>query len=326
MPAPPRVFVTCRTCGQTLLDALSRLGTVVPSPFRSSRILSEDELLAHIPGASVVVAGTDPFTRRVVEAGARSGLKLIARYGIGLDNIDLKAATKNSVLVTYAPKASSVSVAEFTIALTLSLLRRIPEADSSVRAAKWPQGSMRGSEVAGKTVGIVGLGTIGRRVAEVFEAMGAKVIAYDPFVKGDPRLRDLDAILREADIISIHSALNAGSQNLIGAAELSRVKPSAVLVNTARGAVVNQKALYSALIERRLGGVALDVFEVEPPQLSDTLAKLPNVILTPHIAGNTTEASERTDRVILEDVERFLRGLAPVYPANPEVVTSLGLR
>jgi D-3-phosphoglycerate dehydrogenase len=323
MPDAPKIFVTCRTCGESFLASLSEIGQVIPSPFRSVRGLTEDELIEQIRGVEIVVAGVDPFTKRVIVDGAKSGLSMIARFGIGLDNVDLKAATASKVVVTYAPKAAVVSVAEFALAMTLSLLRRIPEATVSVKSGAWPMSSMRGVEVQGKTVGIIGLGAIGAAVATMFAALGAKVTAYDPYKDSDPRLTDFEHLLRSSDIVTIHSALSQSSKHLIGRKELAMMKKSAVLVNTSRGALVDEPALYEALVKKAIAGAALDVLESEPPSKSHPLLGLPNVILTPHIAGNTEEATERTGQILIEDIKRFINGKPPLFPANPDVLANV---
>jgi D-3-phosphoglycerate dehydrogenase len=324
MPGALRILVTCRTCGDAFLASLSGLGEVVLSPLRSVRALTESELVEQIRGVDIVVAGVDPFTKRVIEEGARSRLSAIARFGIGLDNVDLAAATANKVIITYAPKAAAASVAEFALAVTLALLKRIPEASAAVRSGDWPMAAMRGAEVRGKTVGIIGLGTIGERVAEMFSALGAKVIAYDPYRKGaDPRLTDLETLLRSSDVVTIHSALTPTSTHIVGKKELALMKKSAVLINTSRGAVVDHAALHDALIRKTIAGAALDVLETEPPPPGDALSKLPNVIVTPHIAGNTNEATERIGGVLLDDIKRVIDGEPPLHPANPEVLAGL---
>jgi len=321
-----RILVTCRTCGEALLTALSSVGEVVESPHRATRALTEDELVVAVQDVDVVIAGTEPFSGRVIKAGASDRLKIIARFGIGLDNVDLKAATECRVVVTYAPRASSTSVAEFAVGLILALLRRIPASDSAVKRGAWPMGEMRGNEVSGKTIGIIGLGTIGRRVADILGCMGARIIAYDPYVKNDERLVTFETLLKSSDVVTIHSALSAGSRHLVGAKELSTMKKSAVLVNTSRGAIVDEGALAKALEGGQLAGAALDVLEVEPPRAPNLLANLPNVIITPHIAGNTVEATVRTGETLVGDLRRVLAGDAPLFPANPDVLTALGLK
>jgi len=323
MPDALSILVTCRTCGDSFLKSLSTLGKVVPSPLRSVRSLTERELIEQVRGFDIVVAGVDPFTQGVIEEGARHQLSIIARFGIGLDNVDLKAATANKVIVTYAPRAAVVSVAEFALAMSLALLRRIPEATAAVKSGSWPMGSMKGVEINGKTVGIVGLGAIGGTVAGMFTALGAKVIAYDPYKAEDSRLTGLDRLLKSSDIITIHSALTSSSKHLIGKRELHMMKESAILVNTSRGALVDEVALYDALVEGKIAGAALDVLEKEPPARDNPLSKLPNVIVTPHVAGNTEEATERMEEVLTEDIRRVIKGEPPLFPANPEVFAGL---
>jgi len=321
----PRILVTCKTCGAFLFSQLSNIGEMTESPFRKIRPLKESELIEELRGKDIVVAGTDPYTADVINEIASSGLRMIARFGVGLDNIDLAAATRNGILVTYAPKASSNSVAEFAVSVIFGLSKRLVEADASVRTGKWLQASIRGYELEGKVAGIIGFGTIGRKVGELLEKFGLQVIVYDPFIHDEPRLRDFEYVLRNSDILTIHSALTSSAKHLIGEKELAMMKPASIIVNTARGGIVDETALNSFLKEGRIGGAALDVFEREPPEISQTFAKLPNVILTPHIAGNTWESSDRMDHVIVEDVTRFLLGEKPIYPANPEVLSTLQL-
>jgi phosphoglycerate dehydrogenase-like enzyme len=320
-----RILVTCRTCSNEFLASLERLGTVVPSSVRKLRPLTEEELLIELTGFDIVVAGTDPFTGKVIDA-AKSSLRLISRYGIGTDNVDLEAATRNGILVTSAPGASANSVAEFALTLILVLLRRVVEGDAKVRKGEWGQLEMKGNEIEGKTIGIIGFGSIGKNLAGKVEALGAKVLACDPYVKGDPRLTSLEDLLRKADVITMHAALSPESESLIGKREFEMMRSGIMLVNTARGQLVDEGALYEAMVSGKVRAAALDVFRKEPPSLSDTFARMPNVVLTPHIAGNTTEASAQLDAMVLEDVSRFLEGKKPVHSANPEVLGRLGLR
>lgn len=325
MSGSVRILVTCKTCREPFLSALSRLGEVIPSPFRTTRTLTVQELVDSLRGVDFVVAGTDPFTGEVIRAGASAGLRMIARFGIGLDNVNLKAATESRVIVTHTPRASTDSVAEFAVALTFALLRRIPEADSATKRGEWPMATLRGTEVKEKTIGVIGFGAIGRRVAEVMSGLGARVVAYDPYVTGDPCLTSLDSLLSQSDVVTIHAALNANTEHLLGEKQFGIMKKGSVIVNTARGPIVDEKALYRALERKDIAGAALDVLESEPPNGIHPLTKLQNVILTPHIAGNTEQATERIGQDLLADIQRVMEGKAPRFPANPEVIPLIGL-
>ncbi|MBC7224981.1 MAG: phosphoglycerate dehydrogenase, partial [Anaerolineae bacterium] len=280
---------------------------------------------------ALVVRSRTKVSSQVVEAGR--DLRVIARAGAGVDNIDLEAATRRGILVVNAPGANTVAVAEHTMALILALARRIPEADASMHAGRWEKGRLQGTELMGKVLGLIGLGRIGSAVAQRALAFGMEVLAYDPFVSVAHaealrvRLADLDEVLRQADFLSVHAPATPQTRRLIGAAELAKMKPTARIVNCARGGIVDEAALGQALREGRLAGAALDVFEEEPPTRSPLL-DAPNVILTPHLAGSTLEAQRKVGMSAAEDVVRVLRGEPPRHPVNapflaPEVLESL---
>lgn len=245
----------------------------------------------------LVVRSRTKVTRTLIEAAAQ--LKLIARCGVGLDNVDLKAAEERGIRVINSPESSAISVAELTIGLILSLLRMIPLADRSMKEGKWLKKELEGTQLYGKTLGIIGFGRIGQAVAERALAFGAKVIAYDvdkskmaiaekmgvTFLSGP---NSLETLLRNSDIVSLHIPLTEENKMIIGPRELELMKPGSYLINTSRGGLVDEKALYQALISGRIAGAALDVFEEEPPKNKD-LISLPNVICTPHIGASTFE-------------------------------------
>jgi len=241
--------------------------------------------------------------------GKAPHLELVARAGVGVDNVDLAATGARGIRVVNAPAAATVSVAELAVALYLLLVRGLYPSISSVKAGKWERGT-HGHELAGKTVGFVGYGRIAREVARRVTPFVVRTVAYDPFV---PKAVDateivpLDALLATADIVSVHAALTPDNHHLLNARAFERMKTGAFLVNVARGALVDEAALLSALASGHLGGAALDVFEVEPPMNRELLA-LPNVIPTPHLGASTIEAQSRAGADTVDEVLRALRG------------------
>lgn len=248
-------------------------------------------------------------------------LKVVGRLGAGLDNIDLEACAERGVQVVYAPAANAVAVAEMTLALALTLAKDLPAAVRLGRTGTWTRSGYRGWELEGKTWGILGFGTIGREVAKRARAMGMQVVAHHP--RKGPDHPDWTAsgvaplsrqqVMEQADVLSLHLSLTAETRQAIGTAELALLKPTAILINTSRGGVLDEGALADALEKRRLAGAALDVRQVEPPPPGDRLMSLENVVLTPHLAGLTEESQRRVCLGVAEDVLRALRGERPVY-------------
>jgi len=245
-------------------------------------------------------------------------LELVARAGVGVDNVDLRATAKRGIRVVNAPAAATQSVAELTVAFYLMLVRGLSPSIASTRAGKWERGT-HGRELAGKTVGFVGYGRIAREVAGLLAPFHPTTVAFDPYVRssGDATVMvTLDELLPRADIVSLHAASTAETRHLIDARALERMKPGAFLVNVARGALVDEAALLSALASGRLAGAALDVYEVEPPMNQALLAN-PNVIPTPHLGASTHEAQARAGADTVDEVLRALRGepLTALVPA-----------
>lgn len=272
--------------------------------------LREDELVKTIKDYDVLlVRSATKATRRVIEA---SRLKVIGRAGIGIDNIDVEAATERGVLVMNAPSGNVVSTAELTIGFIFALARRLPQADASMRKGEWKRKEMKGAQVQGKTIGIIGLGRVGAEVAKKASGLGMTVIAYDPLVSPEVgvklhvRLVTLDRLLKDSDFVSLHTPLTPQTKDMVGKNELSMMKKSAFLINCARGGIVNEDALCQALSENRIAGAALDVYSEEPPTGSRLLA-LPSVVLTPHLGASTTEAQEEVGSEIAEQVIAYLR-------------------
>lgn len=226
-------------------------------------------------------------------------LLIVARAGVGVDNIDVPAATRRGIAVINAPGANTVSAAEHTFALLLALARRVPWAAESMRRGEWDRKRFEGSELRGKTIGVVGLGRIGGHVAQLARAFGMQVLGHDPYLAPEraaelqARLVGLDDLLRESDVVTLHLALTPQTQRLMNSDRLQAMKPSAVLVNAARGELVDEGALVAAIEGGRLAGAALDVFATEPLPADSALRRLDRVILTPHLAASTTEAQER---------------------------------
>ena len=270
------------------------------------------ELLAAIGAydALIVRSGT-AVDDALIEAGAR--LKIIGRAGVAADNINVAAATARGIMVMTTPEPVSVSAAEHTLALLLALCRHIPAAEASLRRGEWRRGLFLGAQLQGQTLGLIGLGRVGRRVAERARAFGLTVLAYDPYVDDaaaravEATLVTLEELLARSDIVSVHAAPDSAPQPLLGAEELRRMKMGARLVNTARGALVDEAALIEALTEGRLAGAALDVFAAEPPGRSPLL-DLPNVVVTPHLGASTVEAQREVAVQIAGQVLEALRG------------------
>jgi phosphoglycerate dehydrogenase-like enzyme len=269
---------------------------------------AEDRLLERIQGAEVVVniRSSTRFTAAVFERAPQ--LRLLSLWGTGTDNVDLPAAAHHGVTVTNTPGVAATSIAEHALGLMLSVARGIPRLDAQTRAGAWSRGQM--TQLHGKTLGIIGLGAIGRKFARLGEAIGMRVIAWT--MHPDPALGftlvDLDDLLRSSDVVSLHLRLSDQTRGFLGARELTLMKPSAILINTARGPIVDEAALLDALRSNRLAGAGLDVFETEPLPAGHPIAGLPNVVLTPHSAGVTAEALEAGLQMALDNVRNFLAG------------------
>lgn len=268
--------------------------------------------------AVIVRSGTE-ITREVLEGGER--LKVVGRAGVGVDNIDIAAATQRGVLVINAPTANSLSATEHTFALLLALARRIPSADASLKAERWERKNHIGSELQGKVLGVIGFGQIGQRVATRARAFEMEVLAYDPFLQAEVARRldvepvTLDDLLAGSDFITFHTPLTDQTRNMLDESRIALMKDGAVVINVGRGGVVDGDALLAALESGKLAGAGLDVFPVEPP--SDyRLAAHPKVVATPHIGAQTTEAQERIATETARMVLAALRGSLAVSAVN----------
>lgn len=279
-----------------------------------------------VAGAQAVALGAQLAANADFLDGAGEAFVAVARIGIGVDNVDIEAATKRGILVCNTPDAPTESTAEHTVALLLSLAKRVVRGHLSLTAAPLPKEAMFGTELAGKVLGIVGYGRIGRRVAEICGAgLRMSVLVYDPFVPASAIMAParaaagLDELLRQSDVVTLHSALSQETRHMIGSRELGLMKPSAYLINASRGPVVDEAALLRVLREKRIAGAALDVFEVEPPEPSNPLFKLENVVVTPHVASYTDAGTEAMGQGVVEALDAIFRGERPRNLVNPEV-------
>lgn len=274
----------------------------------------------HLASAdALLVRSAAKVTREVIHKASR--LRVIGRAGSGVDNIDLEAATEAGILVMNTPGGNSVSVAEHTLALMLALARSIPQACASTRAGKWEKKRFLGTELRGKTLGVIGLGSIGREVVRRARAFEMKILAHDPYVSKQwaedlgIELVDLGRLLAESDYISLHVALTSETRNMLSRDQFARMKDGVRIINCARGGIIDEEALYEALRSGKVAGAGLDVFAQEPPESSPLLA-LDNVVATPHIGGSTEEAQEIVGVLIAQQVLEYLRSGVAVNAVN----------
>lgn len=287
-------------------------------------MLEDDVEIRHVDGTdrpalleavehadALLIRSATTVDPEVLSAGTR--LKVVARAGVGLDNVDVSAATERGVLVVNAPTSNIVSAAEHAIALLLAVARRVSAADQSLRAGEWKRSAFSGVELNGKTIGVVGFGKIGQLVAQRLIAFGSRLLAYDPYASAaraaqfGVELVDLDELLERSDAISIHLPRTPETNGLIDTAALAKVKQGAIIVNAARGGLVDEEALAEAVREGRVGGAGIDVFAKEPTT-SSPLFELPNVVVTPHLGASTVEAQDRAATDVARSVRLALRG------------------
>lgn len=275
-------------CGSKPFDLLRENGyEIINNPY--GRKLTEDEVIDLAKDCIGIVAGVEPLTARVMDALPQ--LKCISRVGVGMDNVDLEHAKRKGIMVCNTPDGPTRSVAELTLAMTMSLLRRIPQADANLKQHKWKK--QIGNLLLDKQIGVIGLGRIGKMVATLFRALGNPVVGYDPFAdetwakNNGVKLASFDEVLQQADIVTLHVPGNKDKTSVIGAKEMARMKDGAFLINIARGGVADEVALYDALNSGKLGGAAIDVFTQEPYE--GPLCELDNIIMTPHLGSYAKE-------------------------------------
>ncbi|MEO7002993.1 MAG: phosphoglycerate dehydrogenase [Ktedonobacterales bacterium] len=341
---------TATAASDTTISASDRLRILVADPIATEGVailtafaqvderhgLSADDLIVAIPAYdALVVRSETKVTAAVINAGTR--LRIIARAGVGVDNIAVEAATRRGVLVVNSPTGNIAAAAEHTIGLLFALARHIPAANAAMRAGRWERSKFVGVELRGKTLGIVGLGKVGMEVARRAGegGLGMRLVAFDPYavpenariVNAD--LTTLEEVLRQADFLTVHTALTTGTRGLIGAEELAQMQPTARVINCARGDVIDEPALLAALDAGRLAGAALDVFTKEPPFSEETLAALiahPRVLTTPHLGASTEEAQVLVAVDVAEQVADVLRGAAARAAVNAPMILPETLR
>jgi len=302
---------------RSILEPLGCELVLAPSP-------SEADLVEGVRGADAMLVCYAKVTAPVIEAAAEAGCRVISRYGVGYDNIDVEAATANGILVTYVPDYCIDEVADHAMALLLSLARGVHPAALAVRAGDWtvPHGAVH--KLRGARLALIGVGAIGRGVLERARAFGIQGVGFDPYVED----WDLDAeraetvadAVAEADFISLHAPLTEQTRHVIGAESIAQTRRAPIVVNTARGPLVDMDAAAEALADGRLGGVALDVTEVEPPPPDHPLRSHPRAVLTPHMGFYSVEAQAELQRRAADEVARALRGDPPGRPVNPQVL------
>ncbi|MDI6871405.1 MAG: phosphoglycerate dehydrogenase [Bacillota bacterium] len=320
-----RVLITARTFGKVAAEPLERLrreGLEIVE-VREGRGDDEAEFREALENADALLVGARPVTAEALARARR--LRVIAKHGVGVDNIDLQAATERGIAVVSTPGANDQSVADLAFGLLLAVARHIPEADRSMKGGRWERFTGRG--VWGKRLAVVGLGRIGRGVVQRARGFDMEVQGYDvrwpeEFARANGVVyRPWPDILREADFVSLHLPLCAETVHLIGRAELAAMKRGAILINTARGRIVDEAALYEALVSGHLAGAGIDVWEDEPPG-DNPLVKLENVVATPHSGAHTYEAAELMGVMAVEGILDVLAGRRPVHLVNPEIHTS----
>jgi D-3-phosphoglycerate dehydrogenase len=295
--------------------------TLVETP--NDQPMTAAEIGPWLSGVDAAILGLDVVDAQALQGA--SALRVISRYGVGYDSVDLAAATRCGVVVTITPGANAVSVAELTIALLFALARSIPYHDRVAKQGKWSR--IQGIELTGGTIGLVGLGRIGREVAHRCRGLGMQVFGYDPLLTTEQMLAlgvapaSFELLLANSDVVSLHLPLTAETRLMIDAAAVAKMKPTAYLINTARGGLVDEDALYDALAHKRLAGAACDVFAQEPPE-SAGLVSLENFIAAPHIGSATAQTTSRMGLMAAENALAVLRGERPEGVVNPEVYTN----
>ncbi len=290
-----------------------KVETVAYNP--TGKPLSSNDVAALLPGVDGYIAGLDVIDRAALESADR--LKVIARYGVGVDNVDLESAKEKGIIVTNTPGANSVSVAELALGLMLALARQIPEAVHSVQQGKWPRYS--GVSLEGKTVGILGLGAIGKQLARRLAGFDCQILAYDPFAdesfarERNIELASMDEVIARSDFLSLHLPLLPETRGLVSQEFLAKMKKGSFLINTSRGEVVDEEALQRALGSGYLRGAGLDAFTVEPPDPANPLLHMPQVIATPHLGAQTDGATSNMGWFAMADCLAVLDGEEPKY-------------
>ncbi len=324
-----KVLVTARTLnveavGRGALDLLARAGCELVHPPKCGP-LSAEELLPLLPGMDAVFASMDRFTASVLASPEAASLKVISRWGVGYDAIDVAAATRQGVIIAYTPGLLNDAVAEYAVSLMFAVARRVHEGHRAMREGVWS--SLWGHDVSGRTLGLIGCGRIGQIVARRVSGFDMRVIAYDVAPCAEARrlgveFVSLEQLLAESDFVSLHAALTPQTRGLLGAAQLRRMKPSAYLINTARGAIVDEEALLTALREGWIAGAALDAFVVEPLPADHPLRQAPNLLLTPHQASFGLDTGARVSLAAAQAIVEVQAGRRPRWVVNEDVLAA----
>jgi len=275
---------------------------------------------------ALMVRGRTKAVTEIVEAGANGNLKVIGRAGIGVDNVDIETAAKHGIPVVNAPTGATASVAELAIGHMLSLSRHLSKADMTMKKGEWAKKQLKGNELGGKTLGLIGCGNIGVLTGKFAQAFGMNVIGYDPFISKEDmkkneieKMDELVELIETADFISLHLPHIPKTHHIVNGKMISKMKPTAYIINCARGGTVDEKALYDALKNGKIAGAGLDVFEQEPPEDSPLL-QLDNIMLTPHIGANTKEGQIRAGTVCAEQILKVLDGEEPDFCVNKRLM------
>lgn len=325
------VLITARTMnqvGSAALQSLRDAGCNVIIPPKQGP-LNEEELLAVLPHADAVLASMDRFTDRVLSAAEAKRLKLISRWGVGYDAIDIPAATRNGVVVAYCPGMLNEAVADYAFSLLCALARRVHEGHEIMRRGDWQLAW--GHNIHGKTLGILGCGRIGQAMARRAAGFNMRLIACDVARSVDAekmgiQFVSLDELLAQSDFLSLHAALTPENRGLLGEAQLRRMKPNSYLINTARGALIDENALLRAVTERWIAGAALDAFVVEPLPKDHPLRAAPNLLITPHQASCSYETGEQVSNAAAAAIVEFMNGRKPRWVVDENVYQAPNLR
>jgi len=299
-------ILICDNLNQQVYKELETIGDC----FDISKSASKDEDLAnHIKDSEIVVIrSATKLTKEVLDEAEQ--LKIIARCGVGIDNVDLDFAKSKNIFVTNAPSANLISVVELTVALIISVSRKLSLADSHLKKGEWNRSEFLGYELYGKTLGIVGFGKAGRLVADRMKSFGMSIVFYDPYVtdwNGSEESIELDDLLRTADVVSIHVIKTKDTENLISKDMLDLLKPSSIIINTSRGGVLDEDYLFELLESEKIFGAGLDVYSNEPPENVDRYNGL-NLVTTPHIGASTNEAQLKAGLETIENIKKILAG------------------
>jgi phosphoglycerate dehydrogenase-like enzyme len=324
-----KVLITARgvkPAGEQAQELLRKAGCEIIFPPKFGP-LKDDELTNALTGMDAVLASLDGYSASVLSSPAAGQLKIIARWGVGYDSVDVAAATQNGIVVTYTPGVLDEAVADYTFALLLSLARRVHEVHVAMQRGEWK--NYWGDDIGGKTLGIIGLGRIGKAVARRATGFNMRVLAHTPHPSTENagvEFVPLENLLAESDFISLHAALTPSTRGMIGQAQLRQMKRTAYLINTGRGALLDEAALVRALQENWIAGAALDVFTTEPLPADSVLRSAPNLLLSPHQSSYARGTGERVSLMAAQSIVDLMNGKKPQNVLNPDVFGTKELR